>query len=85
MAAFHELSNLRVGTSDSDVNSFLFKVDHYVLNAHESQREVFSKIIPHLKYDIRLIFHNQGNHDQWSLEACSKTKSLATVGKLPHV
>ncbi len=66
---------------------------HFVLNCHSSLRDAVEAILmPAIQaatsgvlasIDLRRIYHSQGNRDNWSLEACSKDKSLAMVGEVP--
>lgn len=68
-------------------------IDHVVLNCHKLVEDVANHIKNTIKkapeghilhgLDLRIITHPQGVEYQWSLEACSRTKSLALVGKGP--
>ena len=68
--------------------------DHYVLNCHINLSNVVGAIKSAISntedktkllygIDLRVIYHREGNPENWSLEACSKTKSLGIVGQRP--
>ena len=68
-------------------------IDHIVMNctrdcapAIEQIQDRIAKAQPNqmlYKLDLRVIFHAQGNPENWSLEAVGPTRSLATVGQRP--
>lgn len=68
-------------------------IHHVVLNCHRSCNDAVTKIKQQIaaahpnqllyKLDLRTISHPEGNPDNWSLEACSATKSLGIVGESP--
>lgn len=69
------------------------KPDHVVLNIHKSCEPQVDIVIQRIaaasanqllyQLDLRTIYHSEGNPVNWSLESCSKAKSLAIIGQLP--
>lgn len=63
---------------------------HYVLNVTKAGAQTVQQIKKQIAtssagqllhgIDLRTIFHSEGDSENWSLEACSQTKSLAIVG-----
>ena len=69
-------------------------IDHIVLNCRNNLSDVVDAIKAEIAkttdktkllygLDLRVIYHREGKPENWSLEACSKTKSLGIVGQRP--
>lgn len=68
-------------------------IDHIVINCTSNLQETVQSIKEQIKkskpsqllygIDLRPVIHHQGNQGNWSLEGCSKSQSLATIGLRP--
>lgn len=68
-------------------------INHYILNVSRGCSDVVGKILNQIdkstdgqvlyKMDLRTIFHPSGSTDNFSIEACTPVRSLASVGASP--
>lgn len=75
------------------INRIDRKPDHFVINCMRTESDKIEEIRQAIinatpdkllyNFDLRLVYHTRGNPLNWTLEACTKSKTLALIGKLP--